>query len=334
MQEIADAAGVSKSSVSLALRDNPRLPAATRERIQRVADELGYRRNPVVDSLMTQLRNGRAPTFQGNLALLNCSADRKLRGNPTFDAFRRGIRDRAEALGYGVEEYWLEEPGLRPERLRQILDTRNIRGLVLVAALVPHELHERYRDFWGDFACAVVGVTHLENRLPCATNDQYLTAKQATEKTLARGYRRPGLAVERKIDELLDFRFSAGFHVGARGLSAENRLPPFPLDLDDPAGFVDWVAEHRPDALVTNQAVVRDWLAEAGWRVPEDIGLVHLDWHPGLSDWAGMQQNNYRVAAAGADLVVHQLQKNECGPHDHPKVVALESDWVDGPSLE
>ena len=66
MQQIADAAGVSKSAVSLALRNDPRIPESTRKRIQTVADKMGYRRNPVVDSLMTQLRSGRQPSFQAN----------------------------------------------------------------------------------------------------------------------------------------------------------------------------------------------------------------------------------------------------------------------------
>jgi len=43
---IAETCGYSRSSVSLALRGDPRLPEATREKILRVARELGYRPNP------------------------------------------------------------------------------------------------------------------------------------------------------------------------------------------------------------------------------------------------------------------------------------------------
>ena len=72
MQQIANVAGVSKSAVSLALRNDPRIPESTRFRIQKIAEKMGYRRNPVVDSLMTQLRADRQPTFQANLGLINC----------------------------------------------------------------------------------------------------------------------------------------------------------------------------------------------------------------------------------------------------------------------
>ena len=86
MQQIADAVGLSKSAVSLALRNDPRLPLATRLRIKSVADQMGYRRNPVVDNLMTQLRAGRQPSFQANLGLVNCSPFKEL-NKKTFILF-------------------------------------------------------------------------------------------------------------------------------------------------------------------------------------------------------------------------------------------------------
>lgn len=333
MQRIADEAGVSKSTVSLALRNDARIPEATKKKIRRIAGDLGYRRNPVVDTLMTQLRASRTPTFQSTLGLVNCSANPDLYANHTFRAFRDGVKERSETLGYRVEEFWLEEPHLRPERLRQILDTRAIRGLILIATLVPHEIHERYRDFWDHFACAVIGVTHLEASLPCATNDQYLTAKGAFERVLARGYRRPALAIEPLMDELLDRKFTAGFLTATRGLKAADRLPVFDLDLGKPEKFLQWVRRRKPDVLVTNKARIKDWLEEAGFSIPGDIGLVHLDWFEDLEGWAGMNQNNEEVAAAGADLVINQLNKNEIGPQRHPKLVLLESEWVEGPSV-
>ena len=333
MQQIADAAGVSKSSVSLALRNNPRIPTSTRKRIQRIAHELGYRRNPVVDTLMTQLRSSRPSSFQANLGLLNCSATRRLSENHTFCTFREGLRSRADQLGYGVEEFWLEEPGMRPKRLKQILQTRNINGLVLMATLTPHVLHKDYDGFWNDFSCAVIGVTHVETHLPCATNDQYLTAKRATERLLSMGYQRPGLVVEPELDELLDGRFSAGVYAGTGSLPTANRLPPFPLERDNPKPLLAWVKKAKPDVIITNEAFVRQWMEEDGFRIPDDLGIIHLDWHHELGDWAGMQQNNSEVARAGADLVIHQLQKNEIGPRPNPKMVVIESDWVDGGSV-
>src|ERR1051325_9261392 len=59
MQRIADAAGVSRMTVSLALRNHPRISAATRERIRQVAERLGYHPDPEVSKLMAYLRRAK-----------------------------------------------------------------------------------------------------------------------------------------------------------------------------------------------------------------------------------------------------------------------------------
>jgi len=48
MSDVALAAHVHKSTVSLALRNQPKLNAATRERIRKIAEELGYRPDPML----------------------------------------------------------------------------------------------------------------------------------------------------------------------------------------------------------------------------------------------------------------------------------------------
>lgn len=334
MQQIGDAAGVSKSAVSLALRNDPRIPEDTRVRIQKIAREMGYRRNPVVDSLMTQLRAGRQPTFQANLGLINCSPIQDLDKNHTFRRLREGVTQRAEDLGYGVEEFWLQQPEMRPARLKQIVETRGIRGLILIAALSPDTIDRGYVDFWYDFACSVIGVTHLNNSLNCSSNDQYLTARRATGKVIELGYKRPLLVVPPNDDALLEDKFSSGYYSATRSLPEEDRLEMVPLDSNDMGPALLAIRKLKPDVVITNKSEMYNALQDDGVSIPKDLGLVHLDWHDALPNMAGMRQNNRIVGSAGVDLVVGQLQKNEFGSQEFPKVVQIESVWVDGPSVK
>ena len=334
MQQIGQAAGVSKSAVSLALRNDPRIPEATRLRIQNIAREMGYRRNPVVDSLMTQLRAGRQPTFQANLGLINCSPLQDLSKNHTFRRLREGVIRRAEDLGYGIEEFWLQQPDMRPQRLKQIVETRGIRGLILIAALSPSTIDQGYIDFWYDFACSVIGVTHLNNKLNCSSNDQYLTARRATEKVLELGYKRPMLVIPSDDDALLEDKFSAGFYSITRSLAAGDQLNVVSLNIADPGAALLAIRQQKPDVVITNKSELYNALQDDGVSLPKDLGLVHLDWHDALANMAGMRQNNRVVGSAGVDLVVGQLQKNEFGSQEFPKVVQIESIWVDGPSVK
>ena len=52
MRAIAEKAGVSTMTVSLALRDHASIPESTRTLIKAIASELGYRPDPVLRAIM------------------------------------------------------------------------------------------------------------------------------------------------------------------------------------------------------------------------------------------------------------------------------------------
>ena len=54
IKQVAQAAKVQYSTVSKALRGSGRIPAATRDRIQRIAEQIGYHRDPVMLALAAQ----------------------------------------------------------------------------------------------------------------------------------------------------------------------------------------------------------------------------------------------------------------------------------------
>src|ERR1700683_1076213 len=111
MSDIAFKAGVSKNTVSLALRNDPQIPETTRHRIQLLAQTMGYKKNPTVTHLMAQLRMSRAPAFQASLALLNANQDvAAFTRHPTIPVYVSGCRRRAEELGYSLDEFWLHDP--------------------------------------------------------------------------------------------------------------------------------------------------------------------------------------------------------------------------------
>ena len=95
----------------------------------------------------------------------------------------------------------------------------------MIASVIPEAVDFDYDKIWQDFACAVVGVTPLNNKLNCSTNDQYLTARNATKKVFEFGYKRPMLIVPERDDNLLENRFSAGYQSVFRGLESMDQMP-------------------------------------------------------------------------------------------------------------
>jgi len=60
-RRIAQLAGVSPTTVSLALHNSPKIPAETKQRVIKIARRLGYRPNARVAELMAHMRLKRDP---------------------------------------------------------------------------------------------------------------------------------------------------------------------------------------------------------------------------------------------------------------------------------
>src|SRR5687767_4022160 len=135
LQDIARRGGVSKMTVSLALRGHPHAAADTRERLRSLANEMGYRPNPLIAANMAQLRAGRRTAFAGTLAFAGIG-DSPVRINEPNTQNTRifvGARRRAEALGYRIEWFSLEDETVDGARLSDIIKARGILGVVLGA---------------------------------------------------------------------------------------------------------------------------------------------------------------------------------------------------------
>ena len=331
MHEIAERAGVGKATVSLALRDDPHLRPETRRRIQKLAAKMGYRTNATVANLMAQLRASRSLKYQATLGLLNVSSDPDaLDGPRAFREWAKGCREHAAQLGYGLEPFWLHEPGIGPARLARTLDSHNIRGLIIAALPDRNGLPEEFDLIWRRFACVVAGVRPARPPLHFSSNDQFSTALEAVHRLWGYGYRRMGLVLSPEVDAMVDYRFSAGFWAGQEGLAGCERIPTFPFHHAREASFRAWHAQHRPDVILCIHHEVKTWIEEMRIKIPEEVGLAHLDRDDELPDWAGMNQRNTLVGAAAIDMLVGRLHRNETGLPEFQEASFNQSTWVEG----
>jgi hypothetical protein len=87
--------------------------------------------------------------------------------------------------------------------------------------------------------------------------------------------------LDAKIDALIDGRFSAGFYIAQRHFMSSIRVVPFYIKGRSPEEeirFRRWFEKHRPDVILTLYHTVSAWVGNIGLRVPEDLGLVQLEW--------------------------------------------------------
>jgi DNA-binding LacI/PurR family transcriptional regulator len=332
MSDVARRAGVSKHAVSLALRHDPQIPEKTRRRIARIAQAMGYKKNPTVTHLMAQLRKLRTPAFQASLALLNANQDvAAFTQHPTIPIYVSGCRRRAEDLGYSLDEFWLHDPELNGERLNKILRARNIRGAIVVGLMKENRLPERFAPTWESIPTVVTGVRTREPALSFACTDHHMLALKAFQKAIELGYRRPALVLDHVIDELTDGRFSAGVQIAQAVIPSARRTRPFYFVEEaraQPALFHQWFEKEKPDALLTLYNVVKTWLKNR-----TDVGLIQLEWRTRSSDWAGMNQHNDVVGEAAIDMVISMIHHGAQGVPCFPRGTLVGSTWMNGSSV-
>lgn len=337
MSDVAKRAGVSKNTVSLALRSDPQIPEVTRQRVRQVAADLGYKANPVISELMAELRKGSDAVYKHNFALMNANQDRDaFRQHPTVPDYVAGCRRRAAELGYGLDEFWLHQPELQDGRLESILKARGIRGALVVGMMKENLLPAGFESLWRNFAAVVTGVRTYDPTLSFVCVDHHALLIEALERICERGVHRPALVIEETIDRLVGGRFTAAFEHGLKNLRPADRLAPF-LKVDasreNPGVFRDWLKRRKPDAILTLHTVVEEWLLASGYRIPEDIGLVQLECRRGCQDWAGMEQHNDLTGEAAVDLLVSLTTAGKEPLSLSPRGILITPTWKDGKTL-
>ncbi|HKB91314.1 MAG TPA: LacI family DNA-binding transcriptional regulator [Opitutaceae bacterium] len=338
MSDIARQAGVSKNTVSLALRHDPQIPAITRKKIEQIARKLGYAKDPIVAHLMARMRMRRPTSFKASLGLLNANQNRNaFSSHPTIPTYVAGCRRRAAELGYALDEFWLHDPELDGRTLNRILHARGIRGLIVVGLMKENRLPERFAATWQAHAAVVTGVRTREPTLSFCCVDHYILALRAFEHALRLGYSRPALVLDPQIDDLVEGRFTAAMTHAQRKLPTAQRIPGF-YDLEstkaDRTRFAAWLKRYQPDAILALYHDVKKWMGELGYRVPQDIGLIQLEWRADHPEWAGMNQHNDLTGEAAVDLVINMLHTDSYGVPDFPRAIMMGSSWVEGSTVK
>jgi len=340
MRQLAELAGVSSATVSLALRGDPSISIETRDRIKRLAIENGYRTDAVVASLMTRLRTARVKRVCDKIAILTSWRDRKEQReakicNHNYIGMLAGIRQRADELGYEIEEFWTKEPGLTAARLSKILYTRGIRGVIL-APLGRAVGHLSLN--WPYFATATLTYTVRKPDVHRVTHSHYNGIQLALRQLKHRGYKRPGFATMIDQNDRVKGAWLGGYLAYQQTIRRTDRISPLLTSSLTFEEFRTWYEKSKPDVVISNLAAPfrspLRMLLEMGCKVPVDVGYVSLDQVPseqeGFKIIAGIDQLAFQQGAATVDLVIKQVQNNEFGLPRFPLTLHLDGVWREG----
>ena len=340
MRDVAGRAGVNVSTVSRALRGDPRVSEATLAKVREAADAMEYRPNPYVQAFTAHVRGYRRMPEHAPVALLNLYDPRNM---PSYTRlYAEGVEAQARLNGFKVDSFKLDGSSRQFDRLLRILQTRGIQGLVVLpvekgSVLAGLEVFP--------LAMATIDYTLKFPRLHRATPCYFQNMDLALRRAHCLGYRRMGFFTFREeVDRISPHwlgsfaswsmlqppsdqvkvhfsQFNGEFRSGSR---AERDWKQYRRD------FLRWVEDERPEVILSNDTFSLEWLRSAGLDVPGDIGFIHLglnEEEPGLS---GIDQNHREIGAAAMDLVLSQIHANQSGVPAHMKTVLVYGRWVEG----
>jgi DNA-binding LacI/PurR family transcriptional regulator len=331
LRSLAKVLGLSRTTVSDALRGSPRVDPNTALRVKKAAREAGYRRNPLAGALMSELRRSRGTAFRGVLAAIDFNEPER----PDFAArYHRelvaGAEGRASELGFKVEKFSVGHAGVSVQRLDSILQSRGIHGVILLPAWDEPDLSNLD---WTRFAGIYTDYIIERPALHSVCSDHYRSMLAALQRLAALGYTQPGLFLQKHQDERLQYRWGAAFRAFQESHADIQAIPPLVVDTFNQDEFVKWFGKHKPDVVLGHNTAAIDWMEGCGAVVPTTHGFVCLNVLMKTRPCAGLDLQPRTLGARSTELLIAQLQRNETGIPEWPATTTIPARWIDGPTL-
>jgi DNA-binding LacI/PurR family transcriptional regulator len=331
LRSLARTLGLSRTTVSDALRGSPRVDPDTVLRVRKAAREAGYQRNPLAAALMSELRRSRGGMFRGVLAAVDIEEpDRPAHAAQFHRELVLGAGTRATELGFKVEKFTVGRGGVSVHRLDSILQSRGIHGVILLPAWDDPDMS---RLDWSLYAGVYTDYIIERPALHSVCSDHYRSMMAALQRLNALGYRRPGLFQQKHHNERLQYRWEAAFRAFEENQPGIETTAPLIVDTLSREVFIRWFKRTKPDVVIGHNSEVIPWMEECGAKVPATHGFMCLNVLMKTVPCAGLDLQPRILGARSAELVIAQLQRNERGVPEWPVTTTIPARWVDGPTL-
>lgn len=270
LKDIASKTGFSMNTVSLALRDSPRIPEATRAVIKQTAADLNYLPNQIAQSLVSQ------QSMTIGLILTDIL-------NPTLTQVAQEISNNLSDRGYST--LFATSNNTIPKEI-EVINTfrgRQVDGILIYPTDHQNITHMRTLRTLGYPVVSLVA--DKDNGLDTVSVDEHDGAYKVTDHLIDQGCQKiaildsasPHGNTEKREGylqamETRGVEASPDLQINVRGHSLINGYNAM-ADL--------WAAGHRPDGvLATNDSIavgVQRWCDENSLRIPDDIAIAGFD---------------------------------------------------------
>ena len=272
LEEIAKLSGVSRSTVSRVINDDPNVSDVTREKVMQVVRQANYTPNAAARGLAA----GRTRV----LGLVIPTGVAALFTDPYFPILIQGVSSACNAREFSVM-LWLVEQEYERRMLRQIMHSGLVDGVIVSSLLMNDTLVQALAD--GNLPFMLIGRHPTDSRVSYVDADNHGGAREAVTHLLRLGRRRVA-TITGPVNMIAGSDRLAGYQSALRdrgivfdpSLMAEG-------DFTESGGYraMHNLLIHHPDAVFAASDIMAMGamraIREAGLRVPEDIAIVGFD---------------------------------------------------------
>lgn len=333
IRQLAQLAGVSKTTAAYAIKNNPRVSKEVRERVQKLAREHGYQQNPMVNAFMHEMRRGKA--FRTRLfsmcyitSMEKGSGHSRLQAHTFEQKILEGATDEAEALGYPLEVITLNPDAISPERLEEIIHAKGIHGVFVGPGVYPAS--HLTLDL-AQLASITYGYTISDPELDRIAADLLQATKDVAGRAFERNYRTIIFAIAPIHDDRVGNRWTSG--AGAlRELHGGQKIRILRAGFNLLVERIVPLINKCPAPVVLGESSLMDRLVKSGVRIPQDCGFVALN-NDAQPYHAAIIQPNYHIGRLGIERLSLKVERAQWGIPETPTRTVLKCGWQEGETL-
>ncbi len=328
LRDIATRAEVSVATVSMALRGKS-IPRVTADRIRAIADEMGYRANPLLASLAS--KKFRSASAVGDATLAIFSFPSMLGNSQERSSYAADLAAEAIKLGYSPQIYNLTNES-NPKTLFRELYQRSALGIVITGSMDGQSFLKKFD--WSEFSVVQCARFHSLHPFHTVRLNVFQSIKLVFTQLRARGYSRIGFAVGKHDVPMEDddARFGAAVSLENSYLPRKDRLPVYAGNFTETSKFLRWYDRWKPDAVVGFSGKYYWLLRSHGVRIPKNTAFasLHVDKR---GTFAGVVQNMGKVAQHSIQLLDQLIRARERGTTNEPISLLISSSWHEGETV-
>ncbi|MCC5841481.1 MAG: LacI family DNA-binding transcriptional regulator [Opitutales bacterium] len=263
-RDIAERAGVSVMTVSRVLRGERYVRPALAEAVRKVAAELNYRPNPLVQSLMvsrgrrTSAATGLVVAWIGRGGPVWRKSIKKPAGAHPFARYFEGAKKELDKRGFRLHDFSQDESGVPdPRRMERILRARGVPGVLLGPAERGTVMPLQSVD---GLTLVQVGRSRQHPLIDRVAADPIYAMQLCLRKLAEAGYSRIGYFDALDHNLRSERRWEAAFLLEREGCPA---LPPCLIRRErefHKTALRQYATAQRLDALISGRGIVGKWM--------------------------------------------------------------------------